>query len=103
MNSNSARVLVIDYDEDVLIALERLLENKGFDTTTAWTGRDALKALSGRTFDLVLVNEYLPDMDGGRFMQQLRAVAADVPCVVMETGRSVLADGRSCHPTSLPL
>jgi CheY-like chemotaxis protein len=53
----------IDCDEDILISLEHLLEDEGFDTTTAWTGLDALKALHGKAFDLILMSEYLPDMD----------------------------------------
>jgi DNA-binding response OmpR family regulator len=93
VNTKRARVLVVDYEEDVLIALEQLLENEGFDTTTAWTGRDALKALSGTTFDLVLINEYLPDIDGNTFMQQLHAVA--VPCIIMQPSRGMTGDLRS--------
>lgn len=40
-------MLIADCHEEVLIALERLLENAGFDTTTAWIGRDA-RAFSRR-------------------------------------------------------
>jgi len=33
MSGNRARVLVVDYDQESLIGLERLLEDEGFDTT----------------------------------------------------------------------
>ncbi len=87
MNAACTKVLVIDYDEENLILLERLLENEGFDTTTAWTGQDALKALAGETFDLVLVNEYLPDMNADELMQELRHATA-VPCLVMVSSQA---------------
>jgi DNA-binding response OmpR family regulator len=95
MNAIRARVLIVDYDEEILIKLERLLENEGFATTTAWPGRDAFKALYCKTFDLVLLSEYLPAMDAEDFVQRLQRAAGGVPCVVMQTGRSLMPDLRS--------
>ncbi len=87
MNPARPKVLVIDYEEENLIALERLLENEGFDTTTVWTGQDGLNAVARETFDLVLVNEYLPDMNADELMQELRQ-ATDVPCLVMVSNQA---------------
>jgi DNA-binding response OmpR family regulator len=84
MNTRRAKVLIIDCHEDVLITFERLLEDEGYDTTTAWTGQDARKAVQGRTFDLVLVNEYLPDMNAEDFISELRRRDRNVPCIVMQ-------------------
>lgn len=99
MSGNRARVLVVDYDEEILISLEHLLEDEGFDTTTAWTGLGALKALHDKAFDLILINEYLPDMDAEKLIQQMRGAARDVPCIVMQTSRAVIPDLRSfCWP-----
>ncbi len=89
MNVIRPSVLIIDYEEEILIALEHLLEDEGFDTTTAWTGRDALKAARERRFDLVLVNEYLPDMDADRFTHRLSKTAGPVPFVVMRSTRGL--------------
>ncbi len=82
------KVLVIDYDEENLILLERLLENEGFDTTTTWTGLDAFKALVGETFDLVLVADYLPGMNAEQFMRELRHAARDGCCIVMQSSQA---------------
>ena len=61
MNPSRKKILVADCHEDVLIILERLLEDAGFDTTTVWTAKEALTLLDSHAFDLVLVNKYLPD------------------------------------------
>ncbi len=53
------RILIADCYVEVLLALGRMLENAGFDTTTAWTGREALSLIQSQTFDLVLVRETL--------------------------------------------
>jgi CheY-like chemotaxis protein len=92
MKPRRIKVLIIDCDEDVLIAFERLLEDEGYDTTTAWTGQDALKALQGQVFDLVLVNEYLPDMDAERFISELRRRGGMVPCIVMQPSAAQTTD-----------
>src|ERR1700746_1391037 len=42
MASDPIRILIVDDDEDVLIALERLLEGEGYTTATAWSGKEAL-------------------------------------------------------------
>jgi CheY-like chemotaxis protein len=79
------KVLIVDYQEEILIAFERLLEDEGFDTTTVWTGLDALKAVCGREFNLILLAEYLLDMDAEGFMHELRRAGCDVSCVVMQS------------------
>ena len=95
MDAIGAKVLVVDHDEEILTTLESLLEDDGFDTTTAWTGLDALKAINGKGFDLVLVSDYLPDMDAEKLIQQLHRAAGDVPCVVMQTSREPIPGVRS--------
>src|SRR5439155_15555861 len=56
------RVLVVDDDESVLTLLNQLLEEAGYETTTAWGGREAIEILRQSVFDLVLLDDYLPDL-----------------------------------------
>jgi len=86
------KVLIVDHQEEILIAFERLLEDEGFDTTTVWTGLDALKTVCGREFDLILLAEYLPDMDAEGFMRELRRAGRDMPCVVMQSAETQSAE-----------
>jgi CheY-like chemotaxis protein len=92
VNALRPRILIVDYQEDILIAFERLLEDEGFDTTTVWTGLDGLKAVCGREFDLILLAEHLPDMDAEGFMRELRRTGSAVPCVVMQTCKTQSAE-----------
>ena len=39
METQRTTILIVDDDEQVLIELERLLEDQGYNTTTAWSGR----------------------------------------------------------------
>lgn len=63
MASDPIKILIVDDDEQVLIALERLLESEGYSTATAWGGREALALSEKARFDLLLVDEHVADLD----------------------------------------
>ena len=79
------RVLVVDHDENVLIALKQLLGEAGYDTTTARGGLKALQLLRQRTFDLVLLADNLLDMSGEEVVRQVRSGRTGTPVVVMQS------------------
>ncbi len=66
------RILVIDDDERVLISLEYLLENEGYETTTAWSGQEGLALLRSREFDLILLDDYLRDIEHEEIFGEIR-------------------------------
>jgi len=89
------RVLVADCHEEVLIVLEKMLEDAGFDTTTAWTAKEALKLVESQVFDLVLVNEYLPDAECEVLLEILQKEGPQVPCIVMQPSAPEITDVKS--------
>ncbi len=70
------RILVIDDDEQALISLERLLENEGYETTVAWGGQEGLALLRSNVFDLVLLDDYLRDIEHEEIFGEIRAMAS---------------------------
>jgi len=83
MSNHPKRVLLIHWDENELISLERLLENEGFATTTTWELQEGLDLLRTRSFDLVLVADHAPGCDAG---DVLRALQSRTPCIVLRNG-----------------
>jgi len=71
IESKRKRILIADCDSEVLIALESILENAGFDVTTVWTVAQALRQMDTRAFHLVLVGDRLP---GGSYEHVPRAI-----------------------------
>ena len=65
------KILIVDDDAEVLIALEQMLESEGYNTTTAWSGRDALILADRTHFDLLLVDESLSDLDATALCEEL--------------------------------
>jgi DNA-binding NtrC family response regulator len=92
MKTPRKKVLVADCHEEVLIALEKMLEDAGFETTTVWTARDALKLVASQVFDLVLINEYLPDAECEDMLKALQRRGRRTPCIVMQPSAPEITD-----------
>jgi CheY-like chemotaxis protein len=55
------KILIADNDEDVLVELERALEDEGYDTAVTVSREAAFQALSTGAFDLLVLDDYLSD------------------------------------------
>jgi DNA-binding response OmpR family regulator len=84
------RLLLVEDDEHVAAALVAVLTKHGFDVVRARGGEEALAQLRDRTFNVVLLDLGLPDVDGFEVCGRIRRLAP-VP-VIMVTAR---ADVRS--------
>ena len=58
------RVLIVDDDAMVCAAIEIYLERHGFEVTIADGGEAGLRALEESSFDLMLVDIFMPHMRG---------------------------------------
>jgi DNA-binding response OmpR family regulator len=81
----SARVLVVDDDEDIRNLVCELLRRAGHDVVEAENGRLALRTLHASPPDLVLLDVSMPDLDGWQTLERIRDLS-DVP-VLMLTAR----------------
>jgi two-component system response regulator AtoC len=64
VNANCKSVLVVDDDRAILRTFSRILQRAGFSTETAENGKEALKKIQSRTFDVVLIDVVLGDSNG---------------------------------------
>ena len=87
------KILVVDDDELVLIAIQELLNPLGFSVTTTSNGPGALEKVSGDRFDLVILDVIMPEMDGFETCRRLKESAAtnDIP-VIFLTARTETSD-----------
>jgi CheY-like chemotaxis protein len=74
-------LLVVEDTPDSLQFLQDLLETAGHHVTTATTGRDAVRACTGKTFDLVLLDLVLPDIDGMSVAGEIRSSGTKVVAI----------------------
>jgi DNA-binding response OmpR family regulator len=91
------RILVVDDDENILSLERTILEQKGFDVTTAAGGAEALQVLGERTFDLVLLDVMMPEIDGFTVCRRIKEdpKTRELPVIFLTAkgGGEALAEG----------
>ena len=77
------RVLVVDDDPMVCMAIEVYLERHDFQVTIADGGEAGLRALEGSTFDLMIVDIFMPHMRGFESIRIFHERAPTIPLIAM--------------------
>ncbi len=90
--SDASRVLIADADVVYRRQLERSLHLRGFDVGFADSGQACLREAGTRSFDVVVLDLALPDMNTDNVIRQLRANAAIMP-IVLTAGAFDTASG----------
>jgi len=81
------RILIADDDTDICNLLSRFLQKNGYQTEIAFRGATAIELLKSTTFDLMLCDFRLGDMDGLEVLSKMHAEGLRVPVIVI-TGYS---------------
>ena len=77
------RVLIVDDDPLVCAAIEICLERHGFEVTIADGGEAGLRALEDSSFDLMIVDIFMPHMRGFESIRIFHERAPAIPLVAM--------------------
>lgn len=77
------KILVVDDEEAIREVVSTLLDAQGYLCTVRANGRLALEAFRSDTFDLVLSDIVMPEMDGLKLLGQLRQEDPDVPVIMV--------------------
>jgi CheY-like chemotaxis protein len=86
-----ASIAVIDNDQDNLDVLQALLESQGHTVQAFTSGKDFVSAFRQGAFRLILMDLWMPDMDGYEVLETVRRQDPDVP-VMAVTGQTALED-----------
>ena len=77
------KILVVDDEEAIREVISTLLQSQGYRCTVAHNGRAGLEAFRKDTFDLVLSDIVMPEMDGLKLLGELRIEDPDVPVIMV--------------------
>lgn len=88
VNVDAKRVLVADDDPDIRQLLSDRLHASGYSAETAIDGAHALRILRGETFDGLILDIGMPDMDGLEVLQQIRERDARMPVIMVTASGS---------------
>ena len=87
-----ARILVIDDDEAIRSVVTLLLSQRGHEVESAKNGRQGFRAAEGKDFDLLIVDIFMPEMDGLETIRLLRTVKPNLPVIVISGSNAAMPD-----------
>ncbi|MBN1930337.1 MAG: sigma-54-dependent Fis family transcriptional regulator [Desulfobacterales bacterium] len=76
-------VLIVDDEKNYPLILSAVLEEEGFETLTANSGREALDVINNSDVDLVLTDMKMPSMDGIELLNRIKVKDPDLPVIMM--------------------
>ena len=85
------KILVIEDEKKVALALKEGLESEHYDVQVALAGEEGFYLLCSREFDLVVLDLMLPGRDGMEILRTLRKSNAQTPVLIL-TARDALED-----------
>jgi two-component system nitrogen regulation response regulator NtrX len=77
------KILLVDDEPDILLLYRQMLEGNGYEVVEARNGKEVMKKISDEAFDLVVMDLYMPKMDGFETVREMRKDGQRVPVIVM--------------------
>jgi HD-like signal output (HDOD) protein/CheY-like chemotaxis protein len=91
--ASQGRVLVVDDEEPVRVALGRTLRRLGYEILEANHGEGGLATVAAHDPDIIILDLRMPGMDGHTFMQRLQAAGyRSLPRVIVMSGQGNIED-----------
>ncbi len=78
-----AKILIVDDESMICDLLKRSLEMEGFETDTAENGLVGLQKCTDDSFDLVVSDILMPEMDGITMMEKIKVAHPDMPIILI--------------------
>ncbi len=76
-------ILIVDDEPGIRELVGQILQDEGYEVQTAASGEDALEAVGRDVFDLILLDLWLPGIDGIEVLKQLKASGVSTPVIVI--------------------
>jgi len=87
------RVLMVDDEEQFRASTSKILTRKGYETTMAASGEEALRILREKPQDVIILDIKMPGMGGHEALAQIKEICPQVQ-VIMLTGHGTIDSAR---------
>lgn len=85
------RLLLVDDEDEVRRAFERLLAREGYEIESASNGREAFEKVAAGAFDVIISDVAMPEMNGVEFLRKVRERDLDVPVILITAAPELTA------------
>jgi DNA-binding response OmpR family regulator len=79
----SAKVLIVDDEKDFLDIMAERMGARGMDVSTATSAEDALEMVQTGSYDAVIMDFMMPEMDGFAALKLFKEARPDVPIIFL--------------------
>jgi len=82
---NKKTIMVIDDNPDIITIVKTILEGKGYNVHSAFSGVELLNLLKDQKPDLIILDIMMPEMDGLEVLTRLKGVTdtATIPIILL--------------------
>lgn len=83
MSKENFNILVVDDEKDYCDVLKMILSGKGYKVDTCENGKQAIKKLEKKSFDLVITDLCMPVMDGRQLLEEIKTREYDTEVIML--------------------
>lgn len=80
---NKAKVLIVDDEEDFLTLMQERLASWGYEIIIAIGGKEALNVIKEKVPDIVVLDYFMPDMDGTTVLREIRKFDKNLAVIML--------------------
>ena len=77
------KILIVDDEKQFRESTKRLLRRKGYHAEAAGSGTEALEKIGKESFDLLLVDIIMPEMNGLEMLQRAKEMAPEIMVLII--------------------
>src|SRR3990172_2069970 len=88
---DKAKILVVDDEKDICMALNIILTKEGYSVKEAYNGEQALELIKRENFDIIMTDIKMEKMDGFEVLKQARQISPESSVVMMTAFASVVS------------
>ena len=78
-----AKVLIVDDEKDFLDIMAERMSARGMEVSTATSAENALKMVLKESYDAVIMDLMMPEMDGFKALKLFKETKPDVPIILL--------------------
>jgi DNA-binding response OmpR family regulator len=82
-SSTVPKVLVAEDEKDIQFLYTAWLRREGYEVTTADNGLEAIRAFESNSFDIVILDVMMPEVDGLEVCKHIRSVEPQLPILMV--------------------
>ncbi len=79
----NGRILIVEDEQDMLAGLRNILSSRGYNVETAGDGRSGLEKVEKSTFDVVITDLKMPDVNGIEVLRKVKEIHSDTIVIVI--------------------